>query len=71
MGWGHIYRVGCPCWLPCMAHSLMLEHQAPEQDGSSHSLDTEMDRVLAISPISKPQHSLPQPLTGHLVLPTT
>ena len=44
MGWGHIYRVGCPCWLPCMAHSLMLEHQAPEQDGSSHSLDTEMDR---------------------------
>ena len=30
------------------------------------SKDTEMDRVLAISPISKPQHSLPQPLTRSL-----
>lgn len=28
-----------------MATTLMLEHQAQEQDGSSHSLDGELDRV--------------------------
>ena len=27
-----------------MATTLMLEHQAQEQDGSSHSLDAELDR---------------------------
>lgn len=37
---GGISGVGCLCGLPCMAASLMLEHQAPGQDGSSHSLDT-------------------------------
>lgn len=40
---GDISGVGPLCGPPCMAASLMLEYQAPEQDGNYHSLDTETD----------------------------
>ena len=42
---GGISRVGFLCGQPCTSTSLMLEHQAPEQDGISHGLDAEPDGV--------------------------
>ena len=53
-----INRVGRPCELPCMAASLMPEHQAPDQDGSCHSLDTEPDGSPMDGGLKKGSHTV-------------
>ena len=56
-----ISGMGHPCGPPCMAASLMLEYQALEQDGSSHSLDTELDGVPMDGSHRKECHTVRKP----------